>query len=184
MVAKRRRMRTAVEDRLVRFFCCPHKLRPASPSAWRGTAFDCCRSHRMIARKILALLNVVQQAAPGNVSTRGLSERCSIIRSKRRHCRLWPHQETFAGAACQPRKLSGPTHAEPGRPNVPAASVQLRTVKSGSPPGAASVPAHRDLDAVLNNRGDLLYAVFDLLLADAAVTKDEAPSLRGSLIAG
>jgi len=101
MVAKRRRMRTAVEDRLVRFFCCPHKLRPASPSAWRGTAFDCCRCHRTIARKILALLNVVQQAAPGNVSTRGLSERCSIVRSKQRHCRLWPHQETFAGAACQ-----------------------------------------------------------------------------------
>jgi hypothetical protein len=55
----------------------------------------------MIARKILALLDVVQQAAPGNVSTRGLPERCSIVRSKQRHCRLWPHQETFAGAACQ-----------------------------------------------------------------------------------
>jgi hypothetical protein len=33
----------------------------------------------MIARKIVALPNVVQQAAPGNVSTRGLPERCSIV---------------------------------------------------------------------------------------------------------
>jgi hypothetical protein len=28
------------------------------------------------------------------------------------------------------------THAEPGERNVPIARVQLRTVKSGSPPGA------------------------------------------------
>ena len=98
MVAKRRRIRTAVVDRLGRFFV---ENTAARASAWRGAAFDCCRSHRMIARKILALLNVVQQAAPGNVSTHRLSERCSIDRSKQRHCRLWPHQETFAGAACQ-----------------------------------------------------------------------------------
>ena len=78
MVAKRRRIRTVVEDRQIRFFCCPHKLRPASPSARA---------------------------------------------------------------------------------------------------------ANKILEAVVNNRGELLYAVFDLLLTDAAVTKDEAPSLRVSLIA-
>jgi hypothetical protein len=33
----------------------------------------------MIARGILALSNVLQQAAPGNVSTRGLPERRSIV---------------------------------------------------------------------------------------------------------
>ena len=55
----------------------------------------------MIARKIVALPDVVQQAAPGNVSTRGLPERCSIVRIKQRHYRSWRHQETFAGAACQ-----------------------------------------------------------------------------------
>ena len=77
-----------------------------------------------------------------------------------------------------------PTHAEPGKPNVPAASVQLRTVKGGSPTGAAPVMQNEILEAVLNNRGELLDAIFDLLLTDAAVTKDEAPSLRGSLIAG
>ena len=36
-------------------------------------------THRMTARKILALPNVMQQAAPGNVSTCGLPERCSIV---------------------------------------------------------------------------------------------------------
>ena len=46
-----------------------------------------------------------------------------------------------------------------------------------------STTAKLDLEAVLNNRGELLYAILDLLLTDAAVTKDEAPSLRVSLIA-
>ena len=55
----------------------------------------------MIARKVLALPNVVQQAAPGNVSTLGLLERCSIVRIKQRYYRSCRHQETFAGAACQ-----------------------------------------------------------------------------------
>ena len=76
-----------------------------------------------------------------------------------------------------------PTHAEPDKPNVSAASVQLRTVKSGSPSRRGARAANEILEAVLNNRGELLDAIFDLLLTDAAVTKDEAPSLRGSLIA-
>jgi hypothetical protein len=53
----------------------------------------------MIARKILALPNVVQQAAPGNVSTCELLERCSIIPIKQRRYRSWRRQEPFAGAA-------------------------------------------------------------------------------------
>jgi hypothetical protein len=48
-------------------------------SAWRGAAFDCCRTHRMIARKAFALPNVVQQAALENVSTRALPEPCPIV---------------------------------------------------------------------------------------------------------
>jgi hypothetical protein len=52
-------------------------------TAWRGAAFDYCRNHRMIARKIWTLPNVVQQAAPENVSMRGLQEWCSIVRSNR-----------------------------------------------------------------------------------------------------
>jgi hypothetical protein len=97
-----------------------------SPSAWRGAAFGCCHTHRMIARQILALPNVVQQAAPGNVSTRGLPERCSIVWIKQRHYRSWRHEETFAGAAC-PHTLSL------AHPIVPITPVQLRTVKSGLP---------------------------------------------------
>jgi hypothetical protein len=59
----------------------------------------------MIARKIWTVPDVVQQAAPGNVSMRGLQEWCSIVRIKQRHYRSFPHQETFAGAAC-PHALS------------------------------------------------------------------------------
>ena len=70
-----------------------------------------------------------KQAAPENVSTRGLPERCPIVRIKQRCYRSWRHQETLAGAACQ-HTLS------PGKPNVPITRVRLRTVKSGSPPGA------------------------------------------------
>jgi hypothetical protein len=77
------------------------RSRSASPSAWRGAAFHCCRTHRMIAGKILALPGVAQQAAPGNVSTRGLPARCSIGRIEHRRCRSWRNHETFAGAACQ-----------------------------------------------------------------------------------
>ena len=59
--------------------------------------------------------------------------------------------------------------------------------KLGSPSGLMDSRPYRAhieiLEAVLNNRGELLYAIFDLLLTDAAVTKDQAPSLRGSLIA-
>jgi hypothetical protein len=49
----------------------------------------------------VALTDVEQPAAPGNVSTRGLAELCSIVWIKQRHYRSWRHQETFAGAACQ-----------------------------------------------------------------------------------
>ena len=72
-----------------------------SPSACRGAAFECCRTHRTIAQKVFALPNVVQQAAPGNVSACGLSERCSIVWIKQRHYSSWRRQDTFAGAACQ-----------------------------------------------------------------------------------
>jgi hypothetical protein len=47
---------------------------PTPLSAWRGAAFNCCLTHRMIARVILVLPNVLQQAAPENVSTRELHE--------------------------------------------------------------------------------------------------------------
>jgi hypothetical protein len=50
----------------------------------------------MIAQTIVALPDVVQQAAPGNVSTRGLPERCSIVWIKQRHDRSWRHPETFS----------------------------------------------------------------------------------------
>jgi hypothetical protein len=54
-----------------------------TPGGYVGqAAFDCCRAHRMIARKVLAVPRLVQQAAPGNVSTRGLPEACSIVRIK------------------------------------------------------------------------------------------------------
>jgi hypothetical protein len=107
------------------------EMRSASPSAWRGAAFDCCRTHHMIARKILALPNVVQQAAPGDVSTRGLPERCSIVRIKTKTLRVVAASGDVHGSRL-------PTHAESGKPNVPIAPVQLRTVKSGSPPGGGS----------------------------------------------
>jgi hypothetical protein len=60
----------------------------------------------MIARRILALPNVMQQAAPGNVCTRGLPERCSIVPIK--HTGATGRGgigRRFAGAACQ-RTLS------------------------------------------------------------------------------
>jgi hypothetical protein len=66
----------------------------------------------MIVRKIVALPNVVQQAAPGNVSTRGLPERCSIV----------PEQtEILQGVAASGNARGSrlPTHAESGKPNVP-----------------------------------------------------------------
>jgi hypothetical protein len=62
-------------------------------------------------------------------STRELRERCSIARTQQRHYRSWRYQITFAGAGCQ-HTLS------PGKPSVPIKRFQLRTVKSGSPPGA------------------------------------------------
>jgi hypothetical protein len=39
----------------------------------------------MIAQNILALPNLMQQAAPGNVSTLEFPEWCSIVRIKQRH---------------------------------------------------------------------------------------------------
>jgi hypothetical protein len=83
----------------------------------------------MIARKILAVPGVVQQAAPGNVSTRGLPERCFIVWIKQRYYRS-------LSASGEVRGSRLPTRAELGKPNVPIAPVQLRTVKSGSPPSA------------------------------------------------
>ena len=44
---------------LIRFSC---RL-----TAWRGADFDYCRNHRMIARKIWTVPNVVQQAARRDV---------------------------------------------------------------------------------------------------------------------
>ena len=60
----------------------------------------------MIARKILVLPNVVQQAAPGNVSARGLPERCSIVRIIQRH-----HRSLAASGDVRGSRL--PTRAEP-----------------------------------------------------------------------
>jgi hypothetical protein len=42
------------------------RLRLFSPSAWRGAAFGHCKIPGIIARKIMARLNVAQQAAPAN----------------------------------------------------------------------------------------------------------------------
>jgi len=64
----------------------------------------------MIARKIMALRDVVQQAAPGNVSSRELPGRCWIVRTKRTRDLLWRHQGPFAGAACK--------HARSGKRSV------------------------------------------------------------------
>ena len=83
----------------------------------------------MIARKIFTLPNVVQQAAPGNVSARGLPERRSIELDRTKTLQV-------VAASGYVRGSRLPTRAEPGKPNVPIAPVQLRTVKSGSPPGA------------------------------------------------
>jgi hypothetical protein len=96
-------------------------------NAWRGAA-DCCRPIARSRGKILVLSKVGQQAAPGNVSARELAERCSIVRIKPRRYRSWRHQETFAGAARQCTLTIGKRKGSRTR-------VQLRTVKSGSPPG-------------------------------------------------
>jgi hypothetical protein len=83
----------------------------------------------MIARKILALPGVVQQAAPENVSTRWIA-RAVLYRSD---------QTKELQAEAESGDVRGsrlPTYAESGKPNVPITRVQLRTVKSGSPPGA------------------------------------------------
>lgn len=53
-----------------------------SPAVWRGAAFDRGQAVGMIARKTMELSNVVQQAAPGNVSARELPKRCRIVRTK------------------------------------------------------------------------------------------------------
>jgi hypothetical protein len=101
---------------------------PASPSVWRGAAFNCCRIHRMIARKTLALPYVVQQAAPGNVSTRWITRAVFYRRDQTKTLQVMAASGDVRG-----RRL--PTHAESGKLNVPITLVQLRTVKSGSPPG-------------------------------------------------
>jgi hypothetical protein len=77
------------------------KRRIVVPRAWRGGAFDRCQAGGMIARKIMKLSNVVQQAAPGNVSARELPKRCRIVRTKLTRDLLWRHQGPFAGAACK-----------------------------------------------------------------------------------
>ena len=92
----------------------------------------------MIARNILALPNVVQQAAPRNVSTLGLPDWCSIVWVKQRHYKSWRHQEAFVGAACQ--------HAlSRANPMFQLAPVQLRTVKRvrGQDIGNKIWPRHR-----------------------------------------
>jgi hypothetical protein len=102
-----------------------------SPSAWRGAAFECRRTHRMIVRKTLALSNVVQQAAPGNVYTRGLPSGVLSFGSNKKLQVL--------AASGDVRGSRPPTHAESGKPNVPIILVRLGTVKSGSPPGAGEL---------------------------------------------
>jgi hypothetical protein len=80
----------------------------------------------MITRKILMLPNVEQQAAPGNVSTRGLPGRCPIV----------PEQTETLQAVAASGNVRGnrlPTHAESGKPSAPITRIQLRTVKSGLP---------------------------------------------------
>jgi hypothetical protein len=99
--------------------------------------FDCCQTPGIIARKIVALPSVLQQAAPGNVSTRGLAKPCSIVRVKWRRYRWW-HLETFTGVACRHTRT-------PNKSDLPLTRGQLRTVESGSPPGGGR--AHLDLSS-------------------------------------
>jgi hypothetical protein len=89
----------------------------------------------MIARKISALPNVVQQAAPGNVSTRGLLERCSIRSDQTKTLQLVSTSGDVRGSRL-------PTRAESGKGNVPTQRVHLSTVKSGSPPGAGQITSN------------------------------------------
>ena len=65
----------------------------------------------MIARKILALPNVVQQAAPGDVSTRGLPERCSIVRIKTKTLQV-------VAASGDSHRSRPPTRTGPAKRNV------------------------------------------------------------------
>jgi hypothetical protein len=63
----------------------------------------------MTARKIVALPDILLQAAPGNVSVRESPKRCSIGRIKTRHCKCLQHQGWFAGAARLTRALNWQT---------------------------------------------------------------------------
>jgi len=81
----------------------------------------------MIARKILAVPGVVQQAAPGNVSVAWITRAVFYRLGQTKTLQV-------VAALGDVRGSRLPTHAEPGKPNVPIAPVQLRTVKSGSPP--------------------------------------------------
>jgi hypothetical protein len=97
--------------------------------AWRGAAFDCCRTHRMIARG--KSWRYRRRAAGGS----------------RERLHAWIARTVFynvdqtktlqvVAASGDVRGSRLPTHGESGKRNVPITPVQLRTVKSGSPPGA------------------------------------------------
>jgi DUF971 family protein len=85
----------------------------------------------MIAQNILALPKVVQQAAPGNVSTREFTK--AVFDRSHQTKTL---QVVAASADVRGSRL--PTCVESGKRNVPITPLQLRTVKSGSPPGVLS----------------------------------------------
>ena len=100
-----------------------------TPGGYVGqAAFDCCQTHRKIARGIFALANVLRKGGSQERLYARIGREVFDQSVKRRRCTWWPHQETIAGAACrQSGSLS--------KSKLPITRGQLRTVESGSPPG-------------------------------------------------
>jgi hypothetical protein len=94
-----------------------------------GSRFDRCETPNVIAPETVTQPKVTQQAAPGNVSKRELSDRYSIVRIKRTGCRWWATSRVVRGS----RLLH---HVEPRRNFLRDHARGLAMVKSGSPPGA------------------------------------------------
>ena len=109
------------------------RLRSFLPSAWREAAFHRCETFGVIAQKIMARLNVVQQAAPAN------GPRCCHHLQRVRLNRTIEyrsdnsHTETFPGAACYP--TVGKSYAFSCEH-----TWGMTAIKSGSPPGAGLAP--------------------------------------------
>ena len=99
---------------------------------WRGAAFDCCRTPSHDRTKDLG---ATRRPAAGGSRERlhAWITRAVFYRSDQTSTLL------VVAASGDVRGSRLPTHAESGKTNVPIERVQLRTVKSGSPPGAGWV---------------------------------------------